>query len=201
MQATLDTRVGGGFRFRLLDGVAAGRVVAYAPVQHISYAWDWEGAPLGVATTVAFDLIAHGSRTHLTLRHVGFRTASQAAAARCAVALLVRPAGGRGSGGRCFRLRQRPTFTPGVHSWRVHGPRQRLPVGTSGSACRPDSARALGGRSRPRFTADVHPRRFRGRPGSVSAVDSARQACTGVCPEHLTVGVSVTDVRAIDPHR
>ena len=76
--ATLDTRVGGGFRFRLLDGVAAGRVTAYAPVQHIAYGWDWEGEPLGAATTLAFDLIAHGSRTHLTLRHAGFRTASQA---------------------------------------------------------------------------------------------------------------------------
>ena len=76
-EATLDPRVGGGFRFRLLDGVAAGRVVALAPVQHVSYSWDWEGAPLGVATILAFDLIAHGSRTHLTLRHVGFRTASQ----------------------------------------------------------------------------------------------------------------------------
>ncbi len=76
-EATLDTRIGGGFRFRLLDGVAVGRVTALAPVQHVAYAWDWEAAPLGVATTVAFDLIAHGSRTHLTLRHVGFRTAAQ----------------------------------------------------------------------------------------------------------------------------
>jgi uncharacterized protein YndB with AHSA1/START domain len=84
-EATLDTRVGGGFRFRLLDGVAVGRVTALDPVQHIGYSWDWigyswdwEGAPLGIATSVAFDLIAHGSRTHLTLRHVGFRTAAQA---------------------------------------------------------------------------------------------------------------------------
>jgi uncharacterized protein YndB with AHSA1/START domain len=76
--ATLDPRVGGGFRFRLLDGVAIGRVLAIDPVQHVSYSWDWEGQPLGVATTVAFDLIAHGSRTHLTLRHVGFRTAAAA---------------------------------------------------------------------------------------------------------------------------
>jgi uncharacterized protein YndB with AHSA1/START domain len=76
--ATLDPRVGGGFRFRLLDGVAVGRVLALDPVQHVSYAWDWEGQPLGVATTVAFDLIAHGSRTHLTLRHVGFRGRAQA---------------------------------------------------------------------------------------------------------------------------
>ncbi len=76
-EATLDPRVGGGFRFRLLDGVAIGRVLAIEPVQHISYSWDWEGQPLGVATTVAFDLIAHGSRTHLTLRHVGFRRRSQ----------------------------------------------------------------------------------------------------------------------------
>ncbi len=76
--ATLDTRVGGGFRFRLLDGVAVGTVTALDPVQHIGYAWDWEGEPLGVATTLAFDLIAHGSRTHLTLRHVGFRKVAQA---------------------------------------------------------------------------------------------------------------------------
>ena len=77
-EATLDPRVGGGFRFRLLDGVAVGRAPAIDPVQHVSYSWDWEGQPLGVATTVAFDLIAHGSRTHLTLRHVGFRTAAAA---------------------------------------------------------------------------------------------------------------------------
>lgn len=75
--ATLDTRVGGGFRFRLLDAVAVGRVLALDPVQHIGYSWDWEGQPLGYPTTVAFDLIAHGSRTHLTLRHVGFRAAAQ----------------------------------------------------------------------------------------------------------------------------
>jgi uncharacterized protein YndB with AHSA1/START domain len=76
--ATLEPRVGGGFRFRMLDGVAVGRVVALEPVQHVSYAWDWEAQPLGYSTTVAFDLIAHGSRTHLTLRHVGFRSRSQA---------------------------------------------------------------------------------------------------------------------------
>ena len=62
----------------MLDGVAIGRVLALDPVQHIGYSWDWEAQPLGYATTVAFDLIAHGSRTHLTLRHVGFRSAAQA---------------------------------------------------------------------------------------------------------------------------
>jgi len=76
--ATLDPRVGGGFRFRMLDGVAVGRLVALEPDQHVSYAWDWEDQPLGYPTTVAFDLIAHGSRTHLTLRHVGFRSRAQA---------------------------------------------------------------------------------------------------------------------------
>jgi len=76
--ATLDARVGGGFRFRLLDGIAVGRVQAFAPVQHISFDWDWEGQPLAVPSTVAFDLIAHGSRTHLTVRHVGFRSTAQA---------------------------------------------------------------------------------------------------------------------------
>lgn len=77
-EATLDTRVGGGFRFRMLDAVAVGRVQALDPVQHVGYSWDWEAQPLGYPTTVAFDLIAHGSRTHLTLRHVGFRSAAQA---------------------------------------------------------------------------------------------------------------------------
>ncbi len=76
--ASLDARVGGSFRFRMLDGVAVGRVVALEPVQHVSYAWEWEAQPLGYPTTVAFDLIAHGSRTHLTLRHVGFRSRAQA---------------------------------------------------------------------------------------------------------------------------
>ncbi len=76
--ATLDPRVGGSFRFRMLDGVAVGRVVALEPAQHVSYAWDWEAQPLGYPTIVAFDLIAHGTRTHLTLRHVGFRSSGQA---------------------------------------------------------------------------------------------------------------------------
>jgi uncharacterized protein YndB with AHSA1/START domain len=77
-EAALDPRVGGGFRFRMLDGVAIGRVLALDPVQHIGYSWDWEAQALGYPTTVAFDLIAHGSRTHLTLRHVGFRSPAQA---------------------------------------------------------------------------------------------------------------------------
>lgn len=77
--ASLDARLGGGCTIRMHDAVAVGRVTALDPVQHLGLSWDWEAQPLGHATTVAFDLIAHGPRTHLTLRHVGFRGVRQAA--------------------------------------------------------------------------------------------------------------------------
>ena len=52
-------------------------MLAVDPPQHISWTWDWEGEPLGVQTVVAFDLIDHAERTHLTVRHVGFRSRAQ----------------------------------------------------------------------------------------------------------------------------
>ena len=76
--ASMDERLGGAVRFRLLDAVAVGKVVSLQPFQHVSYTWDWEGQPLGHLTVVAFDLIDHGPRVHLTLRHVGFRGVAQA---------------------------------------------------------------------------------------------------------------------------
>ncbi len=59
-------------RLRLREAVAVGTVLAVDSPQHLSIAWDWEGEPLGCPSVVAFDLIDHGSRTHLTLRHIGF---------------------------------------------------------------------------------------------------------------------------------
>jgi len=64
-------------RLRLLSAWAVGHILAIDPPQHISWTWDWEAEPLGATTVVAFDLIDHGKRTHLTLRHVGFRSRAQ----------------------------------------------------------------------------------------------------------------------------
>lgn len=75
--AELEPSVGGAFRWRLRDAVAVGAVLAFDEPQHISLAWDWEGEPLSAPSVVAFDLIDHGKRTHLTLRHVGLRPAEQ----------------------------------------------------------------------------------------------------------------------------
>ena len=72
----IEARVGGAVRLRLRDSEAVGKVLAIDPPQHISFTWQWvdEGAAAGV---VAFDAIDHGARTHLTLRHVGLRSADQ----------------------------------------------------------------------------------------------------------------------------
>jgi uncharacterized protein YndB with AHSA1/START domain len=70
-EAELDPRVGGRVRLRLRDAVALGEVLSVGPPQHISFSWDWEGQPLGKLSVVAFDAIDHGSRTHVTFRHVG----------------------------------------------------------------------------------------------------------------------------------
>ena len=75
--AELEPRIGAGIRFRMRDAVAVGQVLAVDPPQHISFSWDWEGAPLGVLTVVAFDAIDHGARTHVTFRHVGLSTREQ----------------------------------------------------------------------------------------------------------------------------
>jgi uncharacterized protein YndB with AHSA1/START domain len=71
--ADFTARVGGPVRLRLRDAVAVGSVLALDPPQHVSFTWDWEDEPLGLTTVVAFDAIDHGDRTHLTIRHVGFR--------------------------------------------------------------------------------------------------------------------------------
>ena len=72
-----EPTVGAPVRFRLREAEATGEVKAIDAPQHISWSWDWVGEPLGVPTVVSFDLIEHGRRTHLTLRHVGFRTSAQ----------------------------------------------------------------------------------------------------------------------------
>lgn len=75
--ADIIARVDGAVRLRLQDAWATGHILAIDPPQHVSWTWDWEAKPLGVTTVVAFDLIDHGRRTHLTLRHVGFRSRAQ----------------------------------------------------------------------------------------------------------------------------
>lgn len=63
--------------WQLGDARARGKVLSVAPPQHVSYAWDWEAEPLAEPSVLAFDLIDHGRRTHLTLRHVGFHDEAQ----------------------------------------------------------------------------------------------------------------------------
>ncbi len=75
--ADLDARVGGELRATLRDAQAVGKVLALDPPQHISYQWDWANGSLGSASVVAFDAIDHGTRTHVTVRHVGLPTAQQ----------------------------------------------------------------------------------------------------------------------------
>ncbi len=75
--AELEPRVGGVVRLTLRDGVAVGKVLAIDPPQHISFTWDWETAPLPHLSVVAFDAIDHGSRTHVTLRHVSLPSPAQ----------------------------------------------------------------------------------------------------------------------------
>lgn len=70
-EVEFEPRVGARVRMRLRDAAAHGEIVALDPPQHISWSWDWTGEPLGRPTVLAFDLIEHGTRTHLTLRHVG----------------------------------------------------------------------------------------------------------------------------------
>lgn len=70
--AELEPRPGSRVRLQLRDATAVGTVLAVDAPQHLSIGWDWEGEPLGVPSVVAFDLVDHGDRTHLTLRHVGF---------------------------------------------------------------------------------------------------------------------------------
>lgn len=76
--AVIDERVGGSVRVRMLDATATGRVLSLEPLQHVSFTWDWDARPLGGSSVVAFDVIDHGERAHLTLRHVGFRGVEQA---------------------------------------------------------------------------------------------------------------------------
>ena len=75
--AEFEPTVGRPCRFVLGEAVAVGKVLAVAAPQHVSVSWDWEGEPLGTPTVVAFDLIDHGKRTHLTLRHVGLADRGQ----------------------------------------------------------------------------------------------------------------------------
>ena len=70
--AELEPRPGTRVRLQLRGATAVGTVLAVDAPQHLSIGWDWEGEPLGCPSVVAFDLIDHGARTHLTLRHIGF---------------------------------------------------------------------------------------------------------------------------------
>ena len=76
-EAEFEPTVGKPCRFVLGDAIAVGKVLAISAPQHVSMTWDWEGEPLGSPSVVAFDLIDHGKRTHMTLRHVGLADRDQ----------------------------------------------------------------------------------------------------------------------------
>ncbi|HLB45063.1 MAG TPA: SRPBCC domain-containing protein [Candidatus Limnocylindrales bacterium] len=75
--AELESRVGGALRVQLRDAQATGQVLALDPPQHISFSWEWVGQRRASPSVVAFDAIDHGSRTHVTLRHVGLATRAE----------------------------------------------------------------------------------------------------------------------------
>jgi uncharacterized protein YndB with AHSA1/START domain len=75
--AEFEPKVGSACRFVMGDAIAVGQVLAVSAPQHVSMTWDWEGEPLGSPSVVAFDLIDHGKRTHVTLRHVGLADRAQ----------------------------------------------------------------------------------------------------------------------------
>ncbi len=75
--AELEPRVGGAIRLQLRDSEAAGKVVALDPPQHISFTWQWVDEPASPPSIVAFDVIDHGDRAHLTIRQVGLRDRQQ----------------------------------------------------------------------------------------------------------------------------
>lgn len=69
--------VGAPVRFRMRDAQATGEVLAVDPPQHVSWSLDWPEERIGTLSVVAFDLVDHGRRTHITVRQVGFRTRAQ----------------------------------------------------------------------------------------------------------------------------
>ena len=68
---------GATIRLRLREAIVEGKVVAVDAPQHVSFSWDYPDAPLAAPTVVAFDAIDHGARSHVTVRHVGFRSRRQ----------------------------------------------------------------------------------------------------------------------------
>lgn len=72
--AEIEPQVGGSVRLLLREAEAHGTVLAFDPPQHIGFTFDWVDEPLGRASVVAFDVIDHGARAHVTLRHVGLPT-------------------------------------------------------------------------------------------------------------------------------
>lgn len=73
----LEPRVGGAVRVRMRDATATGTVLALDAPQHISFTWEWVGQRWAAPSVVAFDAIDHGTRTHVTLRHVGLPSAAE----------------------------------------------------------------------------------------------------------------------------
>jgi uncharacterized protein YndB with AHSA1/START domain len=79
-----DAELGGGrtqpgapVRLRLRDAIVEGSIVAIDAPQHVSFSWNYPADPLPAPTVVAFDAIDHGARSHVTVRHVGFRSHRQ----------------------------------------------------------------------------------------------------------------------------
>jgi uncharacterized protein YndB with AHSA1/START domain len=79
---TADVRVGGSWEARCqsaagLPSRVHGVYLELDPPHRLAYTWNpsWDGSP---ETTVRFELVRHGERTHVRMRHDGFGAATAA---------------------------------------------------------------------------------------------------------------------------
>jgi uncharacterized protein YndB with AHSA1/START domain len=82
IQALLEPRPGGAFRFELVPGeFCSGRYVELVPGRRVVFTWGWESGALPVAagsTTVEVDLEETGGVTRVRLTHRGLDEAMRA---------------------------------------------------------------------------------------------------------------------------
>jgi uncharacterized protein YndB with AHSA1/START domain len=75
VQATLEPRPGGSFRFEIAAGEwCTGSYVEVVPGRRVVFTWGWESGAIPVppgSSTVEVDLLAHGEGTRVCLVHRG----------------------------------------------------------------------------------------------------------------------------------
>jgi len=76
---TADVRVGGAWEARCMSAAGGpsrvhGVYLELDPPHRLAYTWNpsWDGSP---ETTVRFELVRHGERTHVRMQHDGFGAA------------------------------------------------------------------------------------------------------------------------------